>query len=80
MRGEEVRRLNSMLNEYFSFSKERPPMTVRDYYGTDTEERVSYLGGLWGMKNKGAADRAFMRRLSREIRGKRLYQKVLAGE
>ncbi len=79
MRNEQVRRLNSLLNEYFVFSKDFPPLSVHDYYGIETEERVHYLRALWGMKDGNTADRAFLRRLSREVRGRQQYKNAQDG-
>ena len=80
MRGEQVRRLNSLLNEYFAFSKEFLPLSVHDYFDTETEERVQYLANLWGMESEGGASRALMRRLSREVGARRQYKKALEDE
>lgn len=78
MRNEQVRRLNSLLNEYFVFSKEFVPLSVDDYFSRETEERVQYLVQLWGMKNANTADRAFLRRLSREVKGRQKYKNAQA--
>lgn len=77
--GEEVRRLNSLLHEYFSLTGEFPPPTVTDTFGEETEARVRYLQSLWGWENAGEVDRGFMRRLTREIAAWMQYRKMKNG-
>lgn len=65
--GEEVRRLNSYLAELYADERETFLWDGGDAFTKATEEAVRTLQKKWGERETGDADRAFRRRLTREV-------------
>ena len=75
-RSEQVRRLNSQLSEHAA-REQLTPVGTENYYGERTGRRVAELQARFGHKVSAEADRAFLRRLTRELRAWRELSRLL---